>query len=133
VAYDPQAIKLRNEERRFSPIPGDVWDERFCIVMVVLKVTSEYVTVCKEKTRVHDGWFWDFHKTEVWTRQQFALWPTYAGASGRQPMAPLDEKCWCDVSALPNPRVLADWAAYLADGGREPKYTPHTPVRDNYR
>lgn len=128
MAYDPVAVALRNEERRFSPRPGDIWDERCNVVMVVLDVTPEYVTIVQEKIQVSGGYYFDLSKAQVLTRQEFSRKPCYGGTGA------IADRCWCHVGEKPSEMAVKEWAEWLAEPGHvAPVYRVHTSIRDNFR
>lgn len=131
MGYNPADTDLRNEDRRLKPVPGDCWNERMGIVLIVLEVADDYVTIAEDRVEANGGYRFDYSKAKVLTRQEFSRKPCYGGTGG------LKDKCWCDVSAYPSSWVLSDWHEWLSESGNtRPVYVPplnRTSIRDMCR
>lgn len=65
--------KAERDHKRLNPSAGDYWwAEMFCPVLVVLVVTGDFVTVCREKKDTGDNkWTWDLTRPSLLCRANF--------------------------------------------------------------
>jgi hypothetical protein len=74
-----------------DPKAGDYWSEFLCPIAVVLAVTDEVVTICREKQEFPGNlWSWQLQTTQTMTRQEFNAWLRYGGHS------PVADKTWAN-------------------------------------
>jgi hypothetical protein len=110
-----------NEKHRWSPEPGDMWDERCMYVAIVLDVRDSWVTICRDRKTVdEDHWTWDLDKVKTITIEQFASIFLYHGHEVNM----VGANCWADVNPRKGLQFAQEWKRTT---------TPKTPVRDNYR
>lgn len=78
-----------NLKHRDNPIPGDVWEEIFNLILVVVHVDNEVVVICKSKSDIDkDSWTWDLSKLDTLSRTDFSKYVTYSSMAN---------KTWCNV------------------------------------
>lgn len=83
-------LNIRHVEQ---PIPGDVWEEQFKNICVVLEVTATEVVLCKTTKSLDKAyWTWDLYKTETVSREDFIRYVCYNSEE-----AFVNRKTWCDV------------------------------------
>lgn len=101
-----QARKALNEECRFDPKVGDIWEERLVLVCIVLEVDDRRMVVCRKKKDIDSRtWEWDLEKAQVMTRSEFETWVAYGSIPG----------CWCSGHRA-SEKSLSEVAAWVSLG-----------------
>jgi len=73
MTYSPSRQQYLDYEHRLHPRAGDMWEDHLVLAALVLDVTDQQVTICKDKKVVDwNRWIWDLNKVEVLTRLEFS-------------------------------------------------------------
>jgi hypothetical protein len=127
--FDLAKQRVMNDEHRWKPRPGDLWEDHMVLVCIVLEVSDGQVTFCRTKKDADSSgrwWTWDLDKVQTKFIQEFAKEFLYDKSESFGP-----KDCWANVC----PEVAKDSFLPLWEAHKLKASTPEstTPNRDNFR